>query len=41
MQPSGEVWRFEIDDQPSPPADRNRYLNQLSNNLAGKPTQEW
>ncbi|KLU05200.1 hypothetical protein RISK_002776 [Rhodopirellula islandica] len=22
MQPSGEVGRFEVDDQPSPPADR-------------------
>jgi len=22
MQPSGEVARFEVDDQPSPPADR-------------------
>jgi len=25
MQPSGEVGRFEVDDQPSPPADRKRY----------------
>jgi len=25
MQPSGEVERFEVDDQPSPPADRSRY----------------
>ena len=24
MQPSGEVGRFEVDDQPSPPADRYR-----------------
>ena len=24
MQPSGEVGRFEVDGQPSPPADRNR-----------------
>ncbi len=22
MQPSGEVGRFEVEDQPSPPADR-------------------
>lgn len=28
MQPSGEVGRFEMDDQPSPPADRRRYLAQ-------------
>jgi len=27
MQPSGEVGRFEVDDQPSPPADRCRYLS--------------
>lgn len=26
MQPSGEVGRFEVDDQPSPPADRHRYV---------------
>jgi hypothetical protein len=25
MQPSGEIGRFEVEDQPSPPADRNRY----------------
>lgn len=25
MQPSGEVGRFEVDGQPSPPADRYRY----------------
>ncbi len=25
MQPSGEVGRFEVDDQPSPPVDRYRY----------------
>ncbi len=24
MQPSGEIGRFEVEDQPSPPADRNR-----------------
>jgi hypothetical protein len=24
MQPSGEVGRFEVEYQPSPPADRNR-----------------
>jgi hypothetical protein len=25
MQPSGKIGRFEVEDQPSPPADRNRY----------------
>ncbi|SMP78231.1 hypothetical protein SAMN06265222_1251, partial [Neorhodopirellula lusitana] len=24
MQPSGEIGRFEVDDLPSPPADRRR-----------------
>ena len=28
MQPSGEVGRIEVDDQPSPPADRHRYPNE-------------
>jgi hypothetical protein len=27
MQPSGEIGRFEVEDQPSPPADRNRYAD--------------
>lgn len=26
MQPSGEIGRFEVEDQPSPPADANRSL---------------
>jgi len=34
MQPSGEVGRFDVENQPSPPADRNRYPN-----LAVEPTQ--
>jgi len=29
MQPSGEFGRFEVDDHPSPPADRYRYLAQI------------
>jgi len=29
MQPSGEVGRFEVEDQPSPPADRNRYPTEM------------
>ncbi len=40
MQPSGEVGRFEVDDQPSPPADRNRYptdWNTPSNNVKAVP----
>lgn len=28
MQPSGEVGRFEVDDQSSPPADRYRYVDE-------------
>lgn len=29
MQPSGEIGRFEVVDLPSPPADRQRSLNEV------------
>ncbi|TWU19225.1 hypothetical protein [Allorhodopirellula heiligendammensis] len=29
LTPSGEVGRFEVDDQPSPPADRYRYRKRM------------
>ncbi|ELP34486.1 hypothetical protein RBSWK_01572 [Rhodopirellula baltica SWK14] len=31
MQPSGEVGRFEVENLPSPPADRQRYPTKILN----------
>ena len=36
MQPSGEVGRFEVDDQPSPPADRNRYAKLIMRRIVSR-----
>ncbi|QDV12821.1 hypothetical protein CA51_27070 [Rosistilla oblonga] len=36
MQPSGEVGRFEVDDQPSPPADRYRSPSHALTQMAHK-----